>query len=296
MTEEIKEMHPVIEKGIADRLDRRKAQKDKFPTIKLMIATPYYMQTAFARYADSLIETARVLEMSSMPWQKHSIMGDSYIDRAKNSIVADFLESDCTDLLMIDSDMSFHPQAVVRMIGHPQQIVGGFFPMKGAYGTFAGVLKPDEDDNIPGVKECVELEDGSCLFRALLIPGGFLRIKRDVLERFADHYPELVYQDPLANQLKPDRVYTSFFECMVHDHVRYGEDATFCRRMREMGEDLWCDPNIHFGHTGMKTYEGNFHQSLLKPQEELDKIYADRQALAESVKAYRIEPEEQCAS
>jgi hypothetical protein len=286
--EDAKIPQTVPELGAHQRAKRREKQTD-MPKLKLMIATPFYMQTAFARYCDSLIAIGRALDAAGVLWEKHFIMGDSYIDRVKNSIVADFLESDCTDLLMIDSDMSWQPDAVVRMLKHPQSIVGGFFPMKGAYGTFAGALLPGEDGMIPDLKTCVELWDGSCLFKAHLLPGGFLRLKRDVLERFADHYSENVYIDQLANQSKPDRVYTAFFECLRHNYVRYGEDATFCRLMREMGEDIWVDPNLSFGHTGMKTYEGNFNDTLLKPKEELDKIIAERQAFADSVKVYQVE-------
>jgi hypothetical protein len=39
----------------------------------------------------------------------------------------------------------------------------------------------------------------------------------------------------------------------------------------------------------MKTYEGNFKDTLLKPKEELDKIIAERQAFADSVKVYQVE-------
>lgn len=292
MEEQLEQNAPktVPEIGAEQRAKRRAKQTD-LPKLKLMIATPFYLQMAFARYADSLVMTGRALDMAGVPWEKHFIMGDSYIDRAKNSIVADFLESDCTDLLMIDSDMSWHPEAVARMLKHPQGVVGGFFPMKGAYESYAGALQPDEEGLVPDIKTCVELWDGSCLFKAHLVPGGFLRLKRDVLERFADHYPDNVYVDPMANQLKQDRVYTAFFECMRHDYTRFGEDATFCRLMREMGEDVWCDPNINFGHTGMKTYEGNFHKFLLKPQEELDKIMAERDK--NSVTYLRVEPEAQ---
>lgn len=299
MTEEIEmnEFTPPKELTIPDlgaeqRRLRRASQAGNLPQLKLMISTPYYLQMAFARYADSLIETARYLELAGVPWEKHSIMGDSYIDRAKNSIIADFLESDCTDLLMIDSDMSFPPDAVGRMLRHPQSVVGGFFPMKGAYGTFAGHLKRGPAGESFDVSTAIDLWDGSALLEAHLMPGGFLRLKRDVLERFADHYPDCVYQDSMANMSKPDRVYTAFFQCYIHDHQRYGEDAHFCKLLREMDEQIWCDPNISFGHTGMKTYEGNFHVSLLKPEEELEAIRQERANLADAITATRIEPEE----
>lgn len=281
----------IPDKGKADRQVRRDAQAGKLPTLKLMLATPCYMSQMFAPYAQSVMETIRMLEQAGVDYQLQYLNGDSYIDRSKNTIVANFLESDCTDLLMIDSDMQFSSDAVSRMLRHPQEVVAGFFPMKNAWGTFCGHLLPDENGMQPDVSKAIELWDGSCLLAAHLLPGGFLRIKRSVLEQFADHYPDIVYQDPCADPSKPERVYTAFFECMIHEHLRYGEDATFCRRMREMGVTLYCDPNIEFGHYGVKGFFGNYHEHLLKPAEELEAIAKEREIQAASVTAVRIEPE-----
>ena len=187
--------------------------------------------------------------------------------------------------------MKWHPDSVGRMLRHTQEIVAGFFPFKNNWGQFAGALMPDEKGSVPDVNTAIELWDASCLLKAYLLPGGFLRIKRSVLERFADHYPDVVYQDPFADPSKPDRVYTAFFECLIHNHMRFGEDATFCRRMREMGVDLWCDPNITFTHYGIKGYTGNYHESLLKSPEEIDAIIAERKALADAVTATQVEVE-----
>ena len=279
----------IVELGKKQRAERRVAQEGTFPALKLMVATPFYMQQEFSAYGDSMFETARLLTLTGVDFEKQSLQGDSYIDRAKNTIVANFLESDCTDLLMIDSDMRWHPDSVGRMLRHTQEIVGGFFPMKNQFSQFCGALMPDERGNVPDVSTAIELWDKSCLLKAYLLPGGFLRIKRDVLERFADHYADVVYQDPYADPSKPERVYTAFFECLIHDHMRYGEDATFCRRMREMGVDLWCDPNISFSHYGIKGYTGNYHESLLKPPEEIERIVAEREALAASVAVVRVD-------
>jgi hypothetical protein len=55
-----------------------------------------------------------------------------------------------------------------------------------------------------------------------------------------------------------------------------------------MGMELWVDPNITFGHYGIKGYHGNYHQSLLKPQDELDVLMAEREKLSAAVSAVRV--------
>lgn len=279
----------IPELGRQQRQERRDKQQGVLLPLKLMIATPHYMSQCFSHYTESLTYTAQLLEKAGVPWMVQNLNGDSYIDRAKNSIVANFLESDCTDLLMIDSDMQWHPDAVGRMLRHEQEIVGGFFPMKNNWGEFCGALLPDSQGNIPDISTAIELWDGACLFRAYLLPGGFLRLKRTILERFADYYADHVYIDPLADPSKQERVYTEFFACERNEYVRNGEDATFCRRVRDMGEALWVDPNISFGHYGVKGFHGNFHKSLLKPEEELAKIRRQRDIMESSVKFMKLD-------
>src|ERR1035437_4131906 len=274
------QMDVVPYKGINDRAARRLLNGDKIVKGKIMLATGCYQGMEYSKYGDSLLETVRAFDRLGIQWQKQTINSDSYIDRMKNTLLANFLESDCDQILMVDSDMSFHPDAVLRILKHEQSIVGGFFPMKGDYGRFCGSLMPDEQGHVPDKRTAIVTEDNWCLFKAHLLPGGFLRIKRDVLERFADHYPELVYRAPCAALDKPERVYTAFFEIARVDYERHGEDAMFCKRMREMGEDLWVDPVLSFGHTGVKPYYGCYNDELLKPADELDVLRKREEAIS----------------
>jgi hypothetical protein len=271
------------------RAERRARQEGKLPKFKLCMATPFYMSQQFCQFGDSMVDTARYLDGAKIPFVKLSLPGDSYIDRAKNTLVAEFLESDCTDLLMIDSDLKFSPEAVGRMCRHPQEVVAGCFPMKNAWGTFAGSLLPDINGQVPDLESAVEAYDRWCLFRAYLLPGGFLRIKRSVLERFADHYPDNVYQCPMANPDRPDRIYTAFFECVRHNYTRYGEDGHFCRLLREMEIPLWIDPFMEFTHYGIKGWEGRLNDKLVKPKEEFDAILLEQEKLAKDIRVVKLE-------
>ena len=79
---------------------------------------------------------------------------------------------------------------------------------------------------------------------------------------FAKAYPESIYTDQFAWPPKPQRIYTAFFQCDIHEYQRYGEDAYFCRKLREAGIKLWIDPNITIVHYGVQGYPGNYHEHL----------------------------------
>jgi glycosyltransferase involved in cell wall biosynthesis len=256
---------------------RRKA----FPpskSMKLAIATPFYMSQEYSHYGESLLYTCRMLTQAGIEWELLRVNGDSYVDRAKNTLVANFLDTDCTDLLMIDSDEQWHPSAVSRLLQHPEEIVAGAYPFKNKWGQFAGNPLIEIKEGKPQYVAWRELGDGSCLLEAYNIAGGFLRIKRSALEKFQDSYPNDIYRDDCAWPGRDGRIYTAFFECARHNFDRYGEDSEFSRKMRNCGVRLWIDPNITIIHYGIKGWEGNLHQHILRTPEERARLMQEASA------------------
>src|ERR1700674_909851 len=226
-----------------------------------------------------------MLTNAGIAWEFMPVNGDSYVDRAKNTIAANFLESDCTDLIMIDSDEQWHPAAIGRLLQHPEEIVAGAYPFKNNWGKFAGNPLIATIDGVNQYAGWRELSDGACLLEAYNIAGGFLRIKRSALEKYADAYPNDIYMDEFAWPMRKGRIYTSFFQCDIKDYQRYGEDAYFSRRMKDIGIKLWIDPNITITHYGVHGWTGNLHEHILKPVEELKKIAEEQNAIEETLKA-----------
>lgn len=256
-------------------------EKNFKPTkMKLMIATPFYMSQEFSHYGTSLLYTCRMLTLAGIDWERLEVNGDSYVDRAKNTLLANFLESDGTDLLMIDSDLQWHPNAVARLLQHPEEIVAGAYPFKNSWDQFVGNPLVEIKNGARQYAGYRELTDGSFLIEAYNVSGGFLRIKRAALERFADHYPNDIYQDDYAWPGRNGRIYTEFFKCGVINYQRFSEDSHFAHRCREMGMKLWIDPNITFTHYGVKGWTGNFHESLQRPPEETARLQAAYTAMA----------------
>lgn len=240
---------------------------------KLMISTPFYMHWAFSDYMVSVLEAANQLTANGIEWQFLSMPGDSYIDRARNTMCANFLESDFTDLLFVDSDLKFDASTVIRLLSHPELIVGGAYPTKNNWKTFSCIPLPPVKDPVYGeVFQGRDLPGGGALLKAQVVSAGFMRITREALELFAEHYGDMVYRDISADPAARKRVYTNYFACEVIGSNRMGEDSRFCRMWRDMGGELWIDPDISFHHYGIKGWDGNMHEHLLKPPEELDRL------------------------
>lgn len=232
------------------------------PKMKVIIATPFYEMRGFAPYITSLAWTIKTLHMCGIEHEFWELSGDSYVDRARNTICTKFLEDpEATDLFFIDSDMQWNPEAFVHMLMQPEEVVGGSYPTKNLWNGWTShpILK-EEDGKLHPIGRA--LPDGSALLKAEAVASGFLRIKRSALEKFRDHYPDFRYKEPYADPSNKDRTYIEFFACGREGMTKYGEDMMFCKRLREMGMDMFIYPNVNIGHYGVKGWLGNYDKFL----------------------------------
>ena len=285
----------------AKKLPRRyyEAQKPYYrPRPKIIIATPFYEMKGFSPYITSFSEVIRHLTLMGIDWQFMDLSGDSYVHRARNSMCMNFLNDPyATDLFFIDSDMAWDVQSFMGILFRPEPVIAGTYPVKNKWEMWTSkphIESPEKDPHYMGKP----LPDGSALLQANQLAGGFLRIKRSVLEKFMEYYPTHRYHDthPIP-ELQTEQV--EFFtaglnrepeilllkeieELMVKANgsgvdlmplkpkfdalkgVRdfIGEDYCFSNRLREMGVELFIYPNATITHFGIQGWSGNFNQFL----------------------------------
>jgi hypothetical protein len=230
--------------------------------MKLVIATPFYSMSAFTPYLDSLIPSISALNKSGIVWDFWDVSGDSYVDRARNTICARFLNSDYTHLLFIDSDISWNVEGLGQLLQSPFELTGGIYPCKNNWDSWTERMRYDKDH-----APIQEADTG--LVEVEWLPAGFMLITKSCIEKIVSHYYDNWYH-PDSGNTDAEKIY-SLFECSIIDHVRQGEDVTFCKKWAAIGGKIYCEPRISFGHSGMKTYEGNFHEHL-KASSEVERI------------------------
>lgn len=172
--------------------------------------------------------------------------GDSLVNRARNSITAEFLASKCTHLLQIDCDLIFSPEHIARIVAHPEPIVGGMYPKK-QEGAIEWVCNAHMEDRPRTPAGLIDLR---------YIGTGFLRVAREVFERMIEAYPEIAYvPDHKRNSIEWD-----LWPVGVHHHNgqqpgRFlSEDWYFCQRALEQGFKVYGDSRIILKHVGEMVY------------------------------------------
>ena len=205
-----------------------------------MIATPAYNGKVNVQYALCLANTISLLNSNGIEVVPLIPASGSLLVAERNRIIEAFWQSDCTHLLMIDSDLGWPPEAVLAMLSTNKELIGGVYPARREPDIF--LFRPIVDNNGSIVTE-------KHLLKVEYIPAGFMLLSKQAIKKLRDKFPELYYE---AKNKEIDNFLIGycFFNTEVWEGEFWGEDFVFCRRAREAGIDIWVDPLIQFDHDG----------------------------------------------
>jgi len=222
--------------------------------VKLFIGTPTRGDCSI-HYARSLAHTVGLLTQHGIEVECHQAVLSCFVDMSRNTLVSEFLKTDFTHMMMIDDDMGWNPEAVLKMLSHDVEFIAGVGPKKVDAGNeFCCHVNVNAD-------ETPMVQNG--LISASHVGGAFVLLKRSALERMIKAYPEMVCR---AVDLKHGY---RFFETQYTENKFQSEDYLFCDRFISAGGEVWIYPDVDFSHTGAKDYLGNYHRFLMgMPKEE----------------------------
>ena len=248
---------------------------------KLFVATPMYGGMCAGMYTKSTNDLAALCMHYGIELKFYYLFNESLITRARNYCCDEFMRSECTHMLFIDSDIGFEANDVISMMalmdpeaddGH--DIMCSPYPKKCiAWEKIAAAVNQghaDEDantlDNFVGDYVFNPVE-GNTEIRidepAEVLEGGtgFMMIQRKTFERYAEAYPELMY--------KPDHIRTAnfdgsreimcYFDALIDpESKRYlSEDYMFCQWARKIGIKIWLCPWMKLTHQGSYMFGGS---------------------------------------
>ncbi len=232
---------------------------------KVFLAIPSYGGHIEIAGMRSLIFDMQCLINAGWEVQIFEELGHADIYSLRAQMAMHFLDSDATDMIMIDNDLSWEAGSLVRLLAHEVDVVGGAYPKRRDPITFMfrseeydrdGVLRGHADSGMISV-------DG--------LPGGFMRITRRAIEALHDkHREQFEVVDPHVPQGKTVRIFDPYYYDAPDGRHVLSEDYAFCQRWRDMGGLVWMDTKIAMAHHGGKAYTGSIGQWLdsnLKPQD-----------------------------
>ena len=246
---------------------------------KLFLATPMYGGNCVGMYTRAVADLAAICAKYQIPLQLYFLFNESLITRARNYCADEFLRSDATHLLFIDSDIGFNPQDVLALLAMQDDdsdydVIGAPYPKKciswekikmavdkgiadedpNKLEKFVGdyVFNPKNGQREIPIGEPVEVME---------MGTGFMMIRRKTFDKYKEVFPHLHY--------KPDHIRTdafdgsreimAYFDCII-DPVskRYlSEDYMFCYNVQKAGMKVWFCPWMQTQHVGTYVFGGS---------------------------------------
>jgi hypothetical protein len=261
-----------------------KISSDELRQKKIFVATPCYGGQCFGLYAKACLDLQATCIQYGIECRFSFIFNESLITRARNYLVDEFLRSGCTHLLFIDSDIQYNPQDILALLALDLDIAGGPYPKKSinwsnicnavtrnSIKTNEGIklkegFNPGELDGVTGdfvfnpvpgttsfkISEPVEVME---------IGTGFMMVKREVFDKYAEEFPHLHYKPDHVGQANFDgsRYIHAYFDTVIdpQSHRYLSEDYMFCQNARAIGLKVWLCPWMKTTHVGTYGFQGD---------------------------------------
>ncbi len=247
----------------------------------LFVATPMYGNQCFGSFMESCMKLQSLCAENEIPFNFFALYNESLVTRARNYCVQKFLDSGFSHMIFIDSDINFNPIDVLKMLSYgDKDIICGPYSKKvirwdrvsQAYSK--GLMTLQSDPNLaeffsgdfvfnfaPEVKK-MRIDEPVSVLEA---GTGFMLIRRETFEKYAEAYPELKYDGAhIRNNQKWEGEMVAYFDTVIDPETRryLSEDFMFCKYARAIGMKVWLCPWVKLKHIGNHVYEGNFISTI----------------------------------
>ena len=205
--------------------------------MKVMIGLPMYDPYQGHEFRDSL---DRLMEYTIQ--KGIEVFASRYerirIDIARDNAIREAIEHKADYLLFIDDDQVFAEDALVKLLKHKLDIVGGIIPRRNPPHVPC-IFKYIKDSNYgAGYKPISKSEIDNKLFEVAAIGMGFTLISKECFTELYNKHLEAPFLFHAEDRVIDGK----------RQMLRIGEDIMFCRRAKRSGFKVWADPDIKPGH------------------------------------------------
>jgi len=165
------------------------------------------------------------------------------VDQVRNLIANWVINNGYDYLFAVDSDISFPPDTLTKLLNHNKDLVSGVYIQRIPGTHVIEIMRKNQWGGVSHV-------DWADIKGQGLVPidgcgFGCVLVKAEVFK--AIPYPHFLYHSAI-------------------DHKNtVSEDVHFCNQMRDRGFKLWCDTSIVCDHTGSSTYHVDINMPARTP-------------------------------
>lgn len=207
---------------------------------RVLIATPCLDGRVDAWFVNSLYESTKLGIQNNIMFQPVFLAYESILPMARNELINLAYTDNYDAMVFIDSDEEWKAQFLVELIQSPKDVIALPVVNKGdkklEYNIFGYDSNKDEDGYLR-INRC---------------GTGFLKLSRAVVRDLWESNPVCEFRGTKLKMVcEYDNINNSFF----------GEDIILCEKIKELGYQIWLNPNHTVSHIGTKKFRGNFIKS-----------------------------------
>jgi len=204
---------------------------------QVMIGVPAYDGKVVCDFSVGLAEIFRLAKQNGYELYLRYWMYDSLIHIARNMLFTIAHEQDVDELVFIDADQGFSPEAFFDALNHPVDVVG--IPVRNKEEESKFNIRPHD---VKEHKYDMKLD----LLEVEAIGTGFLRLNRKAINALRDASP--AYGE---NQ-------RMICNTQIINGGLIGEDIQICDKLRAAGFKVYVDINHTCDHFGTKRWSGSY--------------------------------------
>ena len=243
--------------------------------ISIFVATPVHSDVSI-HYFKACLEFQKECFVRKLPVM-FQVMKSSLVTQGRQLCVSGFMESSCTHMLFIDSDISFNYKMIERMVNYDKEICLVPYPIKGldfdkiksrikegstldprVLGNQYTMSVPDPT-NVKVENGFIEVERG---------PAGCMLIKKSVIEKLIKEYPAFTLNQHTlidGKLVKRKHMYHFFATSWNKDDKTYpGADSYFCKLCKHADIKMYALVDEYISHHGEFSYTGRLIDEFKK--------------------------------
>jgi hypothetical protein len=193
-------------------------------------------------------------------------------------------------MLFIDSDITWDPIDIIKLIISDKALVGGSYPLKKynwetiLENPITSIQKIINRKNNSQLKDSVTNEQmlqfnlvryninflepnlsiDNNLAKVRHLATGFMMIKRNTIVQMSKAFSQTKYTDDVGFLVGSENDFAyALFDCGVEEGHYFSEDWLFCHRWSKMGGNIYLDVSINLTHTGLEDFKGSFIASVI---------------------------------
>lgn len=207
---------------------------------RVIIATPCLDGKVEAWFVNSLYESTKLGLSNDIMFQPIFLAYESILPMARNELLNLAYREKYDALVFIDDDQEWDCKYLLEIVQSSKDVVALPVVNKGdkkvEYNIFGVNKNPDKDGYLK-IDRC---------------GTGFLKLSKSVIKDLWESNPDCEFR---GKKLK----YICEYDLRNDSFV--GEDIVLCEKIKELGYQIWLNPNHTVAHIGTKKFMGNFAKS-----------------------------------